>query len=171
VVGLAGGFIGGLVLWFAGELLLRPGFGLSDSLVVGVGGGLAGGFAVGLEAPTTSAEGITAAESLVSDRRNALRKMLTFLLTVGVIGTIALGPAFGLAGGLATGLLVGLGTTAWGHWLILVRVWLPITDRLPWPVQAFVTDAYHRGVLRQAGAVYQFRHRRLQDRMHLPDPG
>jgi hypothetical protein len=30
---------------------------------------------------------------------------------------------------------------------------------------AFLDDAYRRGVLRRAGAVYQFRHARLQDRL------
>ncbi len=37
-----------------------------------------------------------------------------------------------------------------------------MTRRLPWDTVAFLEDAYQRGVLRQAGAVYQFRHIRLQ---------
>jgi len=53
-------------------------------------------------------------------------------------------------------------TTAWGHWLILARVWLPLTGNLPWAVHIFLADAHNRGVLRQTGAVYQFRHVRLQ---------
>jgi hypothetical protein len=56
-------------------------------------------------------------------------------------------------------------TSAWIYWLVLVRGWLPLTGRLPWRVQAFLTDAYQRGVLRQTGAVYQFRHARLQDHL------
>ncbi|CAK7287034.1 hypothetical protein SGPA1_41294 [Streptomyces misionensis JCM 4497] len=40
-----------------------------------------------------------------------------------------------------------------------------MTGRLPWAVAAFLDDAYQRGVLRQAGAVYQFRHARLQSRL------
>ncbi|MER8002678.1 hypothetical protein [Streptomyces sp. NPDC095613] len=48
---------------------------------------------------------------------------------------------------------------------MLSRVWLPLTGRLPWAVVTFLDDAYQRGVLRQAGAVYQFRHARL--RSHL----
>jgi hypothetical protein len=52
--------------------------------------------------------------------------------------------------------------SAWSQWVILIRVWLPLTGQLPWPVHAFLTDAHHRGVLRQTGAVYQFRHARLQ---------
>ncbi len=62
-------------------------------------------------------------------------------------------------GGATTYLLV---FTAWGQWLTLARFWLPLTGKLPWDTAAFLDDAYRRGVLRQTGAVYQFRHIRLQ---------
>jgi hypothetical protein len=38
-----------------------------------------------------------------------------------------------------------------------------LTGRLPWRLPEFLDDAYRRGVLRRAGAVYQFRHARLQE--------
>ena len=38
-------------------------------------------------------------------------------------------------------------------------------NRLPWQLMAFLADAHQRGVLRQAGAVYQFRHIELQHRL------
>jgi hypothetical protein len=77
----------------------------------------------------------------------------------------------GLASAIEIGLPVALGWalglilagTAWGRWLISVRLWLPITGRLPWRVIGFLDDAHRRGVFRQVGAVYQFRHARLQD--------
>jgi hypothetical protein len=47
----------------------------------------------------------------------------------------------------------------------LSRIWLPLTRRLPWRLIAFLDDACQQGVLRQAGAVYQFRHARLQDHL------
>lgn len=53
--------------------------------------------------------------------------------------------------------------TAWGQWVLLARIVLPLTGWLPWTPVAFLEDAYQRGVLRQAGAVYQFRHARLQE--------
>jgi len=52
----------------------------------------------------------------------------------------------------------------WGGWL-LARAWLALTFRLPWRLGAFLRDAHHRGVLRNEGGVYQFRHARLQDRL------
>jgi hypothetical protein len=66
------------------------------------------------------------------------------------------------------GLGVGLGAaslTAWGTWLVFARVWLPAHGRLPWRLPEFLEDAYRRGVLRRSGAVYQFRHARLQDHL------
>ncbi|MFF7750742.1 helix-turn-helix domain-containing protein [Streptomyces sp. NPDC007971] len=83
-----------------------------------------------------------------------------------VLGTVSgLGAAIGAA----------LTLTTWGQWLVLTRIWLPLTGRLPWAVITFLEDAYQRGVLRQAGAVYQFRHARLQHHLaqahrRLPTP-
>ncbi|GAA1960984.1 hypothetical protein GCM10009738_39770 [Kitasatospora viridis] len=71
--------------------------------------------------------------------------------------------------GLTATLCYSLVFTAWGQWLIFVRIWLPLTGRLPWATVAFLDDAHRRGVLRQVGAVHQFRHARLQH--HLAEPG
>lgn len=49
--------------------------------------------------------------------------------------------------------------------MVFGRVWLPANGRLPWALPRFLEDAYERGVLRRAGAVYQFRHARLQDHL------
>ncbi len=68
----------------------------------------------------------------------------------------------GTIGGLGGAGSYVLAFTAWGQWFVFARVWLPLTGRLPWDLVAFLEDAYHRGVLRQTGAVYQFRHLRLQ---------
>ncbi|WP_328608952.1 helix-turn-helix domain-containing protein [Amycolatopsis sp. NBC_00345] len=59
--------------------------------------------------------------------------------------------------------------TAWGQWAILARLWLPLTGRLPWRLLVFLEDAYQRGVLRQSGPVWEFRHDRLQ--RHLAETG
>ena len=56
-----------------------------------------------------------------------------------------------------------LAVSAWGRWLLFGRCWLPLTDRLPWQTARFLADAQNRGVLRQIGPLYQFRHARLQD--------
>jgi hypothetical protein len=48
---------------------------------------------------------------------------------------------------------------------VAARVWLAGRSRLPAKLMPFLDDAYRRGVLRQVGAVYQFRHARLQEHL------
>ncbi|MFD0203615.1 MULTISPECIES: XRE family transcriptional regulator [Saccharothrix] len=86
-----------------------------------------------------------------------------FGLTISWPGIAA--AALGLVGGFGGGFGYVISMTAWGQWVVFARFWLPLTGRLPWAVQAFLDDAYRRGVLRRAGAVYQFRHARLQDHL------
>ncbi|MFD3608283.1 NACHT domain-containing protein [Streptomyces atroolivaceus] len=45
------------------------------------------------------------------------------------------------------------------------RVWLWGAGKLPWNVLGLLGEAHRVGVLRQSGAVYQFRHSRLQERL------
>lgn len=45
------------------------------------------------------------------------------------------------------------------------RLWLSAGRHLPWGLMHFLDDAYQRGLLRQVGAAYQFRHARLQDHL------
>ncbi|GHC69341.1 NACHT domain-containing protein [Streptomyces cinnamoneus] len=69
------------------------------------------------------------------------------------------------------GLLVGAGLgsatllgSAWGAYQ-LSRAWFGLTKRLPPRLMRFLDDAHELGVLRQTGAVYQFRHARLQEQL------
>ena len=76
--------------------------------------------------------------------------------------------ADGIRFGLVLGLLLGFGLsieeTAWLRY-VLSKGWLPLHGRLPWSLTGFLGDARQRGVLRQAGAFYQFRHIELQHRL------
>ncbi|WP_189227782.1 NACHT domain-containing protein [Saccharothrix coeruleofusca] len=172
-------------------------FGRGGNVVpVGLAAGLLAGFGVwsvvafvhALGAPVEPTEITSPAEFLRTDRRTALRQGLV----AGVGGAavfwlmmrIAFEPAFGVpfdvvftsglwfAGFLTLavlGMLIwALFVTSWGPWL-LARLWLPLTGRLPWAVMAFLADAHQRGVLRQAGGVYQFRHARLRDHLAAAD--
>jgi hypothetical protein len=74
---------------------------------------------------------------------------------------VVLAVSFGLAGAFA----IALSETAWGMF-VLARIWLAARGRLPWNLMVFLVDAHEkRGVLRQIGAVYQFRHIELQRRL------
>jgi hypothetical protein len=52
--------------------------------------------------------------------------------------------------------------SAWGRF-VLVRAYLVYFRRMPPRLMDFLADAHRRGVLRQAGPVYQFRHIEIRD--------
>lgn len=60
-----------------------------------------------------------------------------------------------------------IGVSRWFRFR-LVALYYAIWGQLPWRLLRFLDDAHRRGVLRQVGPVYQFRHADLQD--HLAGP-
>lgn len=146
---------------------------LITGLIVGVTGGLAGGIYIWLDEPADMARSISPISTLRTDRAAALVRGLTAALLVSFLGVLlymTLGQLSAREASLAAvifGIPVGLMTiclTAWGR-LAVTRSWLAARGRLPWRVMTFLRDAHHRGALRQAGGVYQFRHVRLQHRL------
>lgn len=149
------------------------------ALVIGLGTGLVVGCVTWLEVPIDVRSAVSPVKLLKLNHTNVNVHMLVWALvlglgagigssfTNGVVRSVQTGLVFGIEGAFAGGLGLGLSMTAWGQWVALARIWLPLTRRLPWRLLAFLDDACQRGVLRQAGAVYQFRHARLQD--HLAD--
>ena len=79
----------------------------------------------------------------------------------GVTDAPTLGAAAGLVFAVTFVLGLGLAATSWSR-CRLACAFLALRRRLPWHLMSFLEDAHHRGVLRQAGACYQFRHRELQ---------
>lgn len=131
--------------------------------------GLAVGLAVGLEGvPSQLAVVATPLAILRLDHRAALATVLVVGLGVGIAFGLGFplgsGFAVGLASGLAFGLVISMLKTAWPSYL-LIRVWLASHHRLPWALMGFLADAHRRGVLRQVGAFYQFRHIELQHQL------
>ncbi|WP_116209806.1 XRE family transcriptional regulator [Streptomyces olivoreticuli] len=102
---------------------------------------------------------------LVGIWAGAMIRPISALLGSQFIWNLTAGFKLGFISGLGGVLGYGLCLSAWGQWVVFARIWLPLTGRLPWAVVTFLEDAYQRGVLRQAGAVYQFRHARLQDHL------
>ena len=64
----------------------------------------------------------------------------------------------------AAGVISSFTMAAWPPYAV-AQVCLSMRHQLPLPLMAFLADAHRRGVLRQAGAVYQFRHIELQHRL------
>ncbi|MCE7010861.1 NACHT domain-containing protein [Kibdelosporangium philippinense] len=80
-------------------------------------------------------------------------------------------PVLAVLAGTMFGLAVGLSvcvSRAWGTFAV-TRLWLAAHGQIPLELMAFLDDAHRRGVLRQVGAVYQFRHARLQERLAVTE--
>ena len=162
---------------------------LINMLVFGVVFGLAAGCVLGsvvaVEAPVDVGSAATPTSLLLSNRTTVLRQVAVvapaLTVAIAVVGwaTVGLlngylGPmdwpivngfVLGAIGGIAGATSYALAFTAWGQWVLFTRICLPLAGRLPWRVVAYLDDAHQRGVLRQAGAVYQFRHARLQQHL------
>jgi hypothetical protein len=93
---------------------------------------------------------------------------------------ITIGPIAGTSAGLAAAVarpLTGdfgqgfrkVGLTAWSRF-VLARMWLAWRGKLPWRIMSFLQDAHRRHILRQLGAIYQFRHHRLQTALEHRSP-
>jgi hypothetical protein len=61
--------------------------------------------------------------------------------------------------------LFALLANSWGRYILFVRVPMTFSRKLPWQLMRFLTTAHDVGVLRQAGATYQFRHDLLRERL------
>jgi hypothetical protein len=146
-------------------------------------------FAIGVTPADLSTQ-VSPGAALATDRRFAWTMTL-----VGGIGTtvaaVAMAAEINAPGhtaaeavlyGLRYGLSIGGGSVvflalwhsagAWGQFAI-GHTWLALRRRLPWHLMEFLSDAHlTRGVLRQTGATYQFRHARLQQRLagYKPPP-
>ncbi|MFC3895014.1 helix-turn-helix domain-containing protein [Lentzea rhizosphaerae] len=153
------------------------------ALVFGLGAGLVFGLVAAMEVPLDVRSAGSPDDLIEANRRHVLALVAMIVPVFAVFVAAATGVvvggltalrfdvvwspttalALGLVGGAGGGLAYGLSLTAWGQWVLFARIWLPLTGRLPWKLPAFLDDAYRRGVLRRAGAVYQFRHARLQE--------
>ena len=185
--GLMAGLVAGLLFGraLAGGSGSRSGIGFAFGLAIGLVGGLVAGLMIGFSGASEDlAEATDPWTVLARDRRTTLLVIFVVALAIGFgAGLLAMLTdtfAFGLVSGfavllwttLSTALTIGLVTgyglsmtqTAWPSY-ILTRGWLALHGRLPWSLMSFLSDAHRRGVLRQAGAVYQFRHIELQRRL------
>ncbi len=174
--GLAAGVAGGLVYGLAGRagLVFGLGGGLTARLTAGFAAGLAVALAVGLvylwQTPLADSPSATAVGTYRAHRRTSL----IVGLGVGLVAGLAVGLGAGLGAGLGVGLVAGLAAgLAVGLLAGLAAGQVPTVKltELVLTCQGLgqahflhlLEDALDRQVLRQAGAVYQFRHAALQD--------
>ncbi|WP_194926885.1 NACHT domain-containing protein [Catenulispora pinisilvae] len=163
---------------------------LSASLLIfpteiGLGAGLAFALVAVLEAPIDIKAAGSPSDLLRASRKNVAVHLLVWALVIGPeagivagfltgpVRAVEIGVVFGIESALGAGVGYGLSLTAWGQWVAVARIWLPLNGALPWRLVAFLDDGCRRGVLRQSGAVYQFRHARLREHLiqHAPSDG
>jgi hypothetical protein len=195
--GLIVGLVFGLIFGFLGGYLWM--FVVAFGLALGLAGALANGLGfrfwvrlrVWLFSAATRLSIMGSPGSVLARDRSTLLVTMLGIVPAVVLGLgpvvvavsghggtskveLAAGLAFGLATGLTLAVLFGLYRTAWG-WFAIARWWLALRRCLPWRLMRFLADAHEqRGVLRQVGAVYEFRHVELQHhlagRLTDPDP-
>ncbi|MEV3929334.1 NACHT domain-containing protein [Streptomyces sp. NPDC049944] len=189
MTGFCGGLIVALTLVLIDRGVIDPlglpdgqgGGGLTTALLflaeISLGGGLVFGLMAWLEVPVPPGTTVRPVDLLETNRRNVVYNLLAWICVLGplagIIEGVQHGPlrgfltglVFGLVSAFAGGIGYGLTMTAWCQWVALCRIWLPLRGRLPWALIAFLDDAHERGVLLRSGAVYQFRHARLQDHL------
>jgi hypothetical protein len=143
--------------------------GLTAGMVSGTIAGLATGMVAGLErAPDALTEQTSPALILGRDRGTFWMTGSATALALGLTAGLGIEPAVGVAAGFGYGLTVAYLQAATGS-LATTRLWLAMTGRMPLRLMTFLDDAHRiHGVLRQVGAVYEFRHLELQ--RHLATP-
>ncbi len=158
------------VLGMAIGLVFGALYGLSAGLVVGLGLAVAVAlrFALGDNAELTHPT--SPKWTMSRDRIAVWTGSLVLAVVFGAAAGLVFGPnQTGMVGlGLACGLMLGF-TLSVLHlrwwWFTVARVWLAVRGKLPWELMVFLEDARKLGVLRQAGASYQFRHVLVQERL------
>jgi DNA-binding SARP family transcriptional activator len=145
------GLFDGMAFAFTAQTRFLPVLGGRYDLALAVAGGLAGA-----SFGWFMARGVAA---VCYGLAGAIAGGQVFPAATNPVLPIVVGVFFG--GGIGLAVLV---TRAWGNYFVH-HVWLAATGRLPWRLMHFLDDAHRRGVLRQAGGVYQFRHARVQERL------
>ncbi|MEU5699736.1 NACHT domain-containing protein [Streptomyces aurantiacus] len=140
-------------------------------VLVGMIGGCASGVYRALDTPSDTIRAVGPRSTLRTDRtatlaRSAVAALLAGSVCLLLIAATGRGSTLGT---MHTELWVPVGTSAlalsaWGR-TATARCWLALTGRAPWRLMTFLEDAHRRGVLRQSGARYEFRHQRLQRRL------
>ncbi|WP_131770582.1 NACHT domain-containing protein [Candidatus Protofrankia californiensis] len=149
---------------------------LAGGEILGVLCGIVGGLMVGVLqfswVPVKADHARGPADLLHAHRTIFVRNLLGGAaggLVVGVVVSVAIGSVDRLLSGAITGVLGGLavGMAAANAWIgyRVSHLWLAVQGRIPWRLVRFLDDSYDRGLLRQVGAAYQFRHVRLQERL------
>ena len=175
-VGLAGGIVG----TFHYDFRYGAALGLTFGLVAGIPVGMIGGLIRWFNEPTSSLPAATPRSTLRDDRTVALVCLLAITVVsaalIGLVGSYffhlmkspivpPLNALYGLRFGLCISLVLASCVITWPSF-VLAHFWFGVTGRMPWRMMRFLRDSYVLGVLRQEGAIYQFRNSSVLDQLN-----
>jgi hypothetical protein len=136
------------------------------TVAVGASLGFIAGLLGAMTAPADASKAASPRATLHADRRITLTfcSLLGLFCGVGlaVSGGVTHGPA-----GFGAGILAGLVSTLFSPWgrFFVARIFLALRGECPLRLMEFLHVSHRRGVLRQVGAQYQFRHVLLQEHL------
>lgn len=170
--GVVAAVVYGLVGANVGTLWLGVASALTAGLLHGFVAGIVFSLIFGLGVPEDPATSRAPHTVLSVDRGSTIAVAVALGLVLWILIGLAFAPQNGRASGVVLGFQIGfsvtallfLSTSSWWRFTV-ARVVLALSGRAPLRLMAFMDDAHRRGVLRQFGGVYQFRHSRLQDRL------
>ena len=169
VEGDAGGRItiqqrGGLLLRACRPQAIQQPAGIGSAAAAAVLFGVVTGVVEQLSTPLDLSSAASPPAVLAGDRRTGTALGAVIGAWAGFVAGVVPGLAARVAVGVVVGGIASFLFSAWPFYAI-ARIWLAVRRELPWQFMGFLADAHSRGVLRQAGAAYQFRHIELQHRL------
>jgi hypothetical protein len=177
--GLGSGVVCGLVCAEIGNLVGkvadRPGLSVLLAPVLAVAGGVAFALMDSWLTPVADRYTATPESTFRLDRRTALVCGIAGGLVFGTFIGLAVGAHFGRTAGIAVGVYgAAVLATLFGNGnalaILFFEVFCLCTGGRPKHIIHFLQDAHERGILRRAGALYQFMHADLQDYLAAIEP-
>ncbi|MEU4678887.1 hypothetical protein [Micromonospora sp. NPDC023737] len=173
LIGTTVGTVAGLLLGVTIGLAFSIGIGFTAAMKVGITGALAVGVSFGIafglrewaRRPLAVPHRASPAFTLRWDLASAALVLAATVVGVGVSFGVPFGAAYGVSFGLSIGLSVATASRQPSVTYVVAKCHLFVSRRLPWRLMGFMEDSHRLGLLRQVGAVYQFRHADLQDRL------
>jgi hypothetical protein len=160
--GITAGVTAAIALGLSSGLSAGNGNPLLSGLLAGLVFAVSAWVFVGLFQPARKKFVVTPRLLLDRDRNGSLTVAVTAGIAFGVVYGVALGPFFGMVALVALFVSVAVTVSMWAVFNVS-RVWLALAGMVPLNIMGFFHEAYCRGVLRQVGGSYQFRHTQLKE--------
>jgi hypothetical protein len=167
--GITAGLAGAIAIGLASGLSKGNGQPTLSGLGAGVIFALAAWVFVGIFQPSKDKLVVNPRSLLKRDRAGSLIVAVTAGIAFAVVFGVALGSLIGVVAFVALTVTVSLTVSMWAAFNVS-RIWLASTGMLPMQIMGFLDEAYRRGILRQDGGSYQFRHIELKEALREPAP-